>query len=527
MRRLRSFCAWLGRSGSRLAAALALVACAELKPNDRLDAGEPSCHSHADCTLFAEDPQLCLASRCVRLRNDDPVNPARGGVCKRVLGGESLLKGAEPFVFGVLTRLYDASQTPVAAVRNYDLAIREFASKGGVPIAGTTRVPVTVLCDGESADRESLRQTLHHLTAVLDVPAVLSGIRASEDLTWAFDLVHRTWGKNVLFLSPYAADDALLVHDDHGLLWHLLGRPADLAPVYGPLVARVEAYLRGTTGLSAIRLALVDSETGFASDLGNLVDEQLRSSDSSPDQNGAASYLRVRIPSDASSDRILREFLPKLVEFSPDVVVFTGAYEAILTMELLGRAGATPSFYVLSHHQLGRREDLMKVLRDRNLFDQVAGVSFAGALDEAPYQEYRSILEATFPNDTHLDGSENHYDAAYSLIYSAVAADSERPLDGAQMALGLQRLIDGPPHTIGGRNIPSTTMALRTEPSITFQGTRGRAAFDPETGAFRGNGSVFCIDMVWLLEEKVLRDVLRYDRETGELDGSFPCVEGF
>ncbi|MFO7179313.1 MAG: hypothetical protein DIU78_011495, partial [Pseudomonadota bacterium] len=336
MRRPRMFCAWFGRVGRWLVVALALAACAELKPNERPGADETSCTSHTECNLIAEEPRLCLASRCVRLRNDDPINPARGGACRQVLGGEAILKGAEPFVFGVLTQLPAAQQTPAAAVRNYDLAIREFASKGGVPIAGKTRVPVAVLCDGESANRESLTRTLEHLTHVLEVPAVLAGLRDSEDLLWAFDLVHGTWGKNVLFLGPYAADEALLAHDDDDLLWHLLGRPADLAPVYEPLVARVEAYLRNTTGLSEIRIALVDSEAGFASDLGNLVHERLRTRARSPDRNDAGGYLRLRIPADAKYERILDEFLPKLVEFSPNVVVFTGAYEAILTMDLLG-----------------------------------------------------------------------------------------------------------------------------------------------------------------------------------------------
>lgn len=491
---------------------------------------DSSCRTHRDCNPeVSDDPRICLRSRCVRLRNDDPSDPSRGGTCVQVLGAEHLAAGAEPFVFGALTAVFQPVEI-VPATRNYDLAIREFAARGGVPIAGTTRFPMAVLCDA-LAERESLARTFDHLVHTLDVPAVLTPL-APVELKWAFEHVHANWEKAVLFLSPFQSDNTLVQQDDRGLLWHLLGGPQDLVPVYVSLVERVEDYVKRTTGLSQIRLALVDAETSFESDLGNLLHKQLRFNGKSPAENGDA-YLRLRLPTWDAIDELWDTHLPKIQEFLPHVVVFTGGSEATLLMgslesswpELSGAFDPGP-FYVLSPTQAGQRPELRNMLSGLGLHDRVAGVNFAAADDSTLYDEYLSAFEATFAQDAHLAGTENFYDAIYYLIYAAVAAGDEQPLDGTRMASGLQRLLNGPAHAVGGLHIPDVVAALRTEPSIALHGTLGPPAFDPVTGAWRGNGSVFCVEP----NEGTIdfrMDVLKYDRNTGALTGTFPCIDGF
>jgi hypothetical protein len=498
------------------------------------------CTTHLDCNpdidndpvTVSDDPYLCIDSRCVRIRNDKPDAQFGDMGCLHVLGHEQLSTGAEPFVFGAFARVYHGQPMPTPAARNYELAVREFASRGGITIAGKTRMPVAVVCEGISVNHDYLERTFDHLVNTLRVPAVITTFQP-DDLKWTFEKVHEEWKKDVLFVSAYQSDSSLLALDDDSLLWHILGSPFDMAPPYVPLVERVEAYVKGTAGISGpIRVALVDSQTSFHADMGDLLHDQLRFNGKSPSENGDDYYLRLRIPGEDKFDEIIDDYLPKLQEFVPDVVVFTGAYEATLMMILMENWDLPPGvprarpFYVLSPSQYGYRAELREAVQGLDLYDRVAGINYAAAEDDTLYKAYLSAFEATFPNDAYLGGTENFYDAAYFLIYSAVAAGNAQPLDGSRMALGFERLLEGPAYPVGGMHIPAVAKALRSEPSIALQGTMGPPTFDPTTGAWRGNGSVFCIDEN-AEGDAFLMDVMRYDRDTGELSGDFPCIEGF
>jgi len=497
------------------------------------------CRRHLDCnpqivnedpSSISDDPYLCIDSHCVRMRNDDPEHPSG---CLKVLGREHLASGAEPFVFGAFARIFPGQSQPSGVTRNYELAVREFASKGGVTIAGKTRVPMAVVCEGISVNREYLARTFDHLVNTLHVPAVIT-LLEPPDLKWSFEYVHQDWKKSVLFVSAVESESSLLALEDRGLLWHLLGSPADIAPVYVPLVERVEAFLRKKAGISKpIRLALVDSQASFDADVGSILHDRLRFNGKSASENGDEYYLRLRIPGEEHFEEIIDEHLPKLQRFVPDVVVFTGGHEANLMMSFMENWQLPPEtprarpFYVVAPGQNdGPYGDLSVAVSHFDLYERIAGVNYAAAEDDTLYKAYLSTLEATFPMDGLLGGRENYYDAAYYLIYSAVAAQSEWPLDGAAMAVGLRRLLDGPAYAVGGLNIPATAAALRVEPTIALQGTLGPAAFDPKTGGWRGNASVFCIEQREGTDEFSM-DVLKYDRGTGELKGEFPCIDGF
>lgn len=523
---------------SALSLALVFAGCSELIVDGRPEAtggmvgagtGESTCRTHVDCNAEGtDDPHLCLGGRCVRMRTDDPSDPHRGGGCVDVLGKEYLATGAEPFVFGAFTGMYPELELLVAAPTNYALAIHEFAAQGGVTIGGETRVPMVVLCDGRNVAR-----SLDHLAHTLGVPGVVAMLQ-EEELKRAFEHVHRDPETNVLFLSAFESDASLVALEDRGLLWHLLGSAEDLAPVFVSLVERVEAYVKRRLGLGEVRLALIDSETTFEADLGTLLHEHLRFNGKSATENGPARYVRLRIPGEERFvevfEEIKEDYVPKVVALAPHVVVFTGGHEAVLTLPLIEELWPAESleprpFYVLGPN-FGEFQQLMSVALSFELYHRTAGVGHAAADDTTLYDEYLSALKAMFP-ETYIERTENFYDAAYYLIYSAVAAGNDPPLDGAKMALGLKRLLEGPSHFVGGRHIPAVMEALRTEPSITLHGTMGPPAFDRETGAWHGNGSVYCLRPGKTVNEMVLRDVLRYDRETGELRGTLPCIEGF
>ena len=113
---------------------------------------------------------------------------------------------------------------------------------------------------------------------------------------------------------------------------------------------------------------------------------------------------------------------------------------------------------------------------------------------------------------------------------AARTAGDVSPFDGHALARGMRRLLAGPKYEVGAPHIPAVETGLSKHESIGLWGTLGPPDWDVETGAYRGKGSVYCMrpsppgaqpefEFVW--------DVLRYDDATGELEGDFPCIDGF
>jgi hypothetical protein len=100
-------------------------------------------------------------------------------------------------------------------------------------------------------------------------------------------------------------------------------------------------------------------------------------------------------------------------------------------------------------------------------------------------------------------------------------------ITGADIARGMQRVVAGTRDIdVGPTHIPEGFQALNAGGTIRLNGTMGPSDFDPGVGARRGSGSVYC----YLRQGSTVTieyDVLRYDRDSGELVGELPCFEGF
>jgi hypothetical protein len=538
----------LNAQGSAFAGLLSVVACtigcSRVVGLDELTFNqEPECRTHTECVETELAPSICRNSRCLQLTNYDSfaLEPDQHGDCRVVVGAENLESGFEPFLFGAFARIDPATPQSSPAVLNYKLAVQEFSKRGGLSIAGASRLPVAVVCNADVAP-ERLERSMDFLVDTLGVSAIIAAITDVGDLRSSFEHV-RQKSKDVFFSNPHSSSNVLTSLQD-ARLWHLLPDVLDVAPAYVPLVTRVEHYINPATASGSrppIRLALVVANDFTKLDgIGEVLNGQLRFNDKSAADNEPDHYLPLVVTSpftDPAAD--LSPQLEKLRAFRPHIIVSAASSEFLekILPELekdWPESEAPRPFYVLSPYQRGPAVlELAKYDWAYQLRRRIVGVNIAGAEDPTLYDAYLSRLKLQFPDAHNLDSTENYYDAVYLLLYAAAAGAEGREPMGTDVANGMQRLLRGIRYDVGPKDLVDAMRYLEEdrERTISLYGTLGPPDFDAN-GARRGTGSVWCIDEIedalsgataWHLHF----DTLRFDPEQGVLTGALPCIEGF
>ena len=370
---------------------------------------------------------------------------------------------------------------------------------------------------------------MDHLIEGLQVPAVVSALNPPE-LKEMFNT--KGLPNNVLFMSPIDADTTLTTLPDNGLLWHMLPEGRDLAPGYVSMVREVEKYLRVQRGLDAsepIKVALVEARFQFLLDVGSeLRDVLVYNGDVSVDDNEAnGHFLGLRTDSAAEVARPdVLQATDDLLAFQPDIVISLGTEESLgLIQDVDARWAPTlgpKPFYLVSPMVFGQTALVdLEAAKDR-LF----GVNFAGAEDPTLYDELQRNLELEYGDIPGMDGKENFYDAVYYLMYAIAAAGDQGELGGREIKAGLARVINpssAQTFPVGPDAVPEA-LAYLTSPNseIALEGTLGPPDFNTVTGARRGLPSYFCVE-----DGERIQDALRYDRETGAVTGTQPCIPDF
>jgi hypothetical protein len=508
----------------------------------------PGCRRHAECVEanFGE-PSMCRNSSCVALKNTEPGDGSEPGECRVVIGAQSLESGIEPFLVGALMPIDIVSPESSPAMLNYKLAIEEISVRGSYRIAGQSRTPVVVACNAETSAL-SLDRSLDHLVDTLGVHAIITAISDSEQLKRSIERVLVEKRKSVFFLNALSAPPFGSIEPGE-LLWHLLPNLSDLAPVYDPLVRRVEDYVNPAPPSSPrppLRLALVVA-TDFLqlANFGEALNDRLTFNGKTALENGPEYYRRLGVSSVYTSPGPdVSAQLVELLEFRPHVIVSAAGPEFVTILRFLEEEWPITEqlrpFYLLSPDQVGHREFLFEAifqgeLRERGLVQRIVGVNHARAADPTAYDRYLARLKGKFPDGRHLDSTGNFYDAAYFVAYAAAAGATTPLLSGADLASGMRRLLDGERIDVGPVQLPGALAYLRDDPNstIALHGTLGPPAFSADR-ARRGTGSIWCVRKAEEgeyesggYEYRVMFDALRYDANNGTLAGSIPCFDGF
>jgi len=491
--------------------------------------GSGECTTNSACIDAPEnfgEPAACIEGTCVPLKTDE---------CPWVLGlGEDFanLRKPEPIIIGAYAPIDPVAPTTSAYMLNYEFAIDEVngVTGGGIPggPGGSSRPFVAVVCD--SVDNPDLPASMDHLIEDLQVPAILSALYAPE-LKEMFNT--KGLPNDVFFMSPIDADTTLTGILDNGLLWHMLPEGRDLAPGYVALVAEAEEYVRVQRGLSPtdpVKVALVDAKCQFLLDISTrvLMEMTFNGGLSVVANQNNGHFRRLQTECAAEFDQPdVSGTVEQLLDFVPDILVSIGADESL---DLVGglEAGWMPAlgpkpFYLASPWVFGLPALTSSTLA--NAHQRLIGVNFAGAENPMLYEQFLINIQAAYEGVEGLDGKENFYDAAFYLMYAIAAAGDPSRLTGRHIAQGLERVID----TFASESFPvgrdsfNSALAYLNIPDSTIEliGTLGPPEFST-TGARKGLPSYFCVD-----NGVRIQNALLYDKDTGTISGSQPCVPYF
>jgi hypothetical protein len=492
------------------------------------------CETNAECMArIAEEPARCRPSdhTCVPLLND---------VCPLAYGNP---EDPNAIFFGAFTTFNPSALEENSISWAHRLALEELSGNniGGLPDGpgGKRRPLAMLLCSNLSKDVDP---AMKHLVEEVEVPAVIATLRPG-DLRRAFDDYN---SREILYLSPVTVTQTLIAQDKSNLVWNLLGKPADLAPAYAPLLALTERFIYDERDLPAdvpLRVAFVTTKEAFDSELGAAVPSLLTFNGGKTVTENGVNYKGIVLDPAAP---MLDERAIEIIKFRPHVIIsaanelLSGDKALLEKIETdwqdpnnpgtLAERNFRPN-WILSPFNAGDLDGLQALIKGLNTgadpltYQRFLGISIANAVDTTLQNSYATRLRTAY-SDAYQD-SANYYDAIYYLAYGMYAAGTEQELSGPSIAQGLTRLVSGEPFNVGPKSIASVFDEL-SDPrkGVELGSTLGPPGFDPKTGVRTVEGSVFCFDNKEGIHLRI--DALRYDAESKQLVADeFPCFERF
>jgi hypothetical protein len=422
------------------------------------------------------------------------------------------------------------------SVLSVKLAIKEFnESVGGLPGGplGRLRPLVMVACRNEP---DLMDAAADHLIAAVGVPAILAHLPSGEIKSLFVD---HALPSGTFVINPGFADNSLTSLSSDGLFWHVIGDIRDVAPTYAPLMQRVEAYVRGES-TDDLRVAMLVADRYAEKSIMEEIVPTLEFNGKSVSDNGANFYSATvpALADDPTAD--YSEVNTALVDFVPNIVIaltreeFVYSILPVVEQSWPYAADAPPRPFYIVPTALSGNLDLLEFVATTSYgatsgdkISRIVGVAAAAAEDMTLYEQFLVRFRTEYPTFENPAGFENFYDAVYLLANAMYAAGSVPKITGADIARGMQRVVAGSLDIdVGPTHIADGFAALATGGTIRLNGTMGPSDFDPGVGARRGTGSVYC----YLREDSdvtIALDVIRYDRDSGELVGELPCFEGF
>lgn len=503
----------------------------------------PECTTNKECIEANVDvAYICKDEKCVKLITDE---------CPLLLPSEgtvALLKSGSPLVLGGfanLTNPDDRRDTPAAI--NWDLVLQEFndTTLGGLPIKGGPQPLLALICNGSypADDTATLPAAVTHLVSEVGVPGVLTTM-TSDRLKTAWDLTQEIvkaedTPRGVLFVSSVAADLALANLEDDGLMWHFLGDPRTTASTLSSLMRRIEPTvedLRDPADTGPLRVTLIYSSNPTNVDIHTVL---TTSDDDHPlvaltfngkpatDPDNADYFRTVAIPAFAGSQPDVSAAVKDLKDHPPDVIVGLVGKEfpPVISQIENWYAGTDKPVGVAKPHWLlsSSSYNVPELNAVVNVFGsslsmRLLGVTYAEAQDtksKTLYNEYYSRLTNFYKGGISVAGTENHYDAAYALLYGVAAANSLN-IDGELLLAGLEKVLSKGSMSvdIGPTKISGTISYLSGKTNkMALYGTMGPPDFDTISGT-RNNTptSAWCVSSTGVAQA----DGLIYDSSSGE-----------
>ncbi|MGD0676738.1 MAG: hypothetical protein ABSC94_15095 [Polyangiaceae bacterium] len=509
----------------------------------------PTCTFASDCpTTDPNYPQVACdpdTHACVQLTTAE---------CPLVVGDYQEIAHVHPTFLGAFATMPESAPTNHPSYMNYDLAISEFGSAGGIPLGsnGALRMPVAVLCN----DQANVDTVMSHLVNDVHITSLVAALD-SATLKTTFGNYGFGTSAGLFFVNPFGADSTLTALDRGAQLWHMLGTPNDNAPAYAAVLPRIEQYVRNSAPWNLgplparMRVATVVGNATVLNDLASAVEpvltwnngETVATEDTAGgDYDGEVITISSLNGTDVTTydyDSVVND----LLAFEPHVVISFGSEEFLQVLQRLDLEWTTSNgplpFYLVGPYNAGSPTLINWVGVDsppaESRRTRVAGINVASTTDTSVLDVYEKDFTAAQNPSTDL-GAENYYDAMYFAVDSLVGAGAVNlPLTGADVGMGMQRLItaSGAPEDMGPSDMGTifTTLTQNSGSTIRLDGTLGPPYFNSATGARVGAGDVYCLERVVgtvpSFDYDVLRVTTNIDGGAPFLGGTFPCYPGF
>jgi hypothetical protein len=512
--------------------------------------GGAQCSTNAECIDRASGaPAICdrVSHTCARVDMN--------GVClPQILPSTAELRNDNVALFAAFVPVVGAAPLAQPIALSYALALKEIQKAGGLPggTGGPRRPVAMVLCGSEP---DIVEQGVRHVVQDLHVPGLVSLFSQADMARFVQDI---TVPAGIFTVNPDVTTEALKYTDVKQLVWHMLGTPEDVALAYRPLMTRSEKYAltrRGDAG--PIKVALVSTTSSTDTSIASVIRQGpiIRSGDAggsrdlskaiafnggkSADANGA-NFKFVQLPAvELGGQPNFAQTVDELAAFRPDVVIAITAEEVnslALPLEQKLRTDAPTKplpVWLLSPRNARKSavlaylaSDQLEVSNDKR--KRFLGIQYAGAAEAAEKNAWLERMKLEYPaaDPASYSASENYYDAVYWLAYGLYAAGPGAATNGTSLKEGIRKLLTGPRVHPGSTDSIAEAFRLMSIEETMFTGALGPPDIDKEYGAWRSVGSVYCYTPSGSSVAPKY-DVLRYDRNTGALGGTFDCFIGF
>ncbi len=514
----------------------------ETGPNDQCPPQEaPSCTA-AKCTTDPNDPQVCVAGQCVKMKSPD---------CQKV-GGD--LEGGNVLVIGVsLAQTGSNGTSGTARINSLELAIKEVNAAGGVRDADRCKAPRTlayVACDDTNTaalpdagpDAGPLIDRIRgaeHLINDLKVPVIVGASTSGNTLDLA---KNATVPGKVMQFAPSSTAIAITNPADFNaspdgtrLLWR--AAPSDVVQsiVLQKMFLQVETELKAKNGNAAIKLALVTKNDAYGKGIAEAFKNGLMINGAAPTDTSFTDI--VYKTADADPDGIARSTAAtQLGTFQPDIVVMAGTSEA--TDDIMRPFEATnPSkkpIYVLAD---GQKKPELTALVDpadtktpapgdrEGLRKRIRGTQ-PGVLTTLAQTFFNVAYKEAYGADSVLSyGMAGTYDIGYMITY-ALTASKGAAVTGTDLAKNMALLTGGTQKIdVGPTGLPKGMEAMLKGEKIDFNGASGPLDFDVATGEAPSDYGIWCVKIDPNNNARVYEEATgqSYSATTGALTGTFTC----
>lgn len=405
---------------------------------------------------------------------------------------------------------------------------------GGIPgLDGADNRPLALVVCDEATD---LARATLHLVEELRVPAVVGPVIGQS----LFEIQPIIRDNDTAFFSPTVVADAVGAFDDKGLIFQMVLTDVQRAPLMNRQIRELESQLRVSRSRDAepIRLG-----TFFRADaLGEgthvgLLDLEINGQPYPQEQT--VGHVRATGYSNDDLESRPQFYIDDLLDggrFLPDIIVIAGAGE--VPKNFLAPLEAQwpdewprPYYVTIDPMRIGPLLDFVSesdgTYPDLRLRIRGTGVTARSEGDDESdaarafggfvlaYRSKVSNNEAPI-----ISGMAPAYDAVFAIAF-ALAAQSQLPVTGSNLAAGLPLIAGGRTKVVVGQSAPNVAFAeLTSRRAISAIGTFGPLEWDRGGQKKAGVLEMWCIDGQG--EELVFQPSgLNYVFETGEFLGAY------